>query len=176
MILAFGELWNPDTINWGSPGAGNAGQLLGKYNFARAGQSPPRIQTVDFWNETGVYVLLNEFKAVYVGKADKTVLGIRLRNHLSDRFAGRWDMFSWYGLRKPRQSDLGLSVAGQRTLNSQQWCNLLESILIRVTDPPLNRQVPTLPFAKPATQNVGRPRTIRSYLQQLVNGEEDNEA
>ena len=70
----------------GKRGAGNKGTLIGKIK--------PSNKHIDFWEARGVYVLHDNFKAIYVGKAFGTSLGKRVRDHLSDRLAGRWDMFS----------------------------------------------------------------------------------
>jgi hypothetical protein len=45
---------------------------------------------IDFWNARGVCVLYSDLKSVYVGKTETgdAKFGSRLRNHLTDRFAG----------------------------------------------------------------------------------------
>src|SRR5271156_5624885 len=60
----------------------------------------------------GVYVLSKDGKPYYVGLASK--LPSRLRHHLKDRHARRWDRFNFYAIR------------------SQKYLKDLESILIRV--------------------------------------------
>jgi len=103
LIRAYGLYWNPDIVDWGKPGQGNKGSLDG--TVKKGGRS----HSIDFWNVYGVYVLHHEFRPIYVGKASATRLGLRLRNHLTDRFAGRWDMFSWFSLSKINTTSGGVS-------------------------------------------------------------------
>src|SRR5579859_3028712 len=91
LIRCFGEYWSPDRVDWGRRGPGGKGQLLGEYGPSR------KRREVDVWSQRGVYILHDAWEVVYVGKADGTPLGSRLKSHLSDRHAGRWDRFSWYG-------------------------------------------------------------------------------
>jgi hypothetical protein len=162
LIRAYGSFWNPDIVNWGKAGRGNAGQLSGKVKIN--GQS----HTIDFWEAIGIYVLHDQFQPVYVGKAIGTCLGPRLRHHLSDRFAGRWDMFSWYSLSTINTTNPGLRDPGTRQVNPKTLVDTLEALAIGVADPPLNRRRETIPGAREAEQVGGKPKAIRSYLEEIV--------
>lgn len=126
---------------------------------------------VDVWRQQGIYVLLSNFRPVYVGKAADRNLGSRLRDHLSDRHAGRWDMFSWYGVldfgkrgvhgREP-------SVFSRRGLSKNALIDSLEALGIAITDPPLNRKRESIPdavFVEPDEVEAGL--TIEGQLRKI---------
>lgn len=162
LVKCYGQLWNPDIVSWGGSGAG-AGQLLG--NIRRKGVK----HQIDFWDAKGIYVLHSDFKSTYVGKAFGTSIGSRLRDHLSDRHAGRWDMFSWYSVSSPRITQADVSQPGQRQLKPETVINTLEALAILIADPALNRRRETLKDAYEATQPDGaKPRTVRNYLQEII--------
>ncbi|MFT3688130.1 hypothetical protein [Paenirhodobacter sp.] len=65
-------------------------------------------------------------------------ISIRLREHLRDRLNGRWNRFSWFGLR-------GVDDAGRLTepdfaTSQRDIIALMEGILIETLEPPLNRK------------------------------------
>lgn len=162
LVKCYGQLWNPDIINWGGGGAG-AGNLLG--NIKRKGTK----HQIDFWQAKGIYVLHSDYKSIYVGKAFGTSIGSRLRDHLTDRHAGRWDMFSWYSVSSPRITQRDVSQPGQRQLTPETVIDTLEALAILIADPALNRRRETLKDAYEATQPDGaKPRTIRNYLQEIL--------
>jgi hypothetical protein len=163
LIRAYGSYWNPDIVDWGKQGAGNQGRLLG--DIRRNGT----VHQIDFWNAYGIYVLHDDFRAIYVGKAAQTRLGPRLRNHLTDRFAGRWDMFSWFALSKVNTTSRSVSTPGTRQIAASTVNDTLEAISILIADPPLNRKRESIPMAIEAKQSQNpNPTTIRSYLQQIL--------
>lgn len=163
LIRAFGRYWNPKIVDWGSVGAGNRGLLQGKILY-EGGR-----YTIDFWEAQGIYVLHEEFQPVYIGKAYKTRLGPRLRNHLTDRFAGRWDMFSWYTLSTVNRTTGDLRDAGKRQLNPDTVNDTLEAVAILLADPPLNRRQESIPDAQEAEQvSTPHPKAIRSYLEDII--------
>src|SRR5258705_7972875 len=141
LIRAYGQLWNPDTIEWGGKGPGNRGQLVGK---VRRNQ---KTYAVNFWDAKGIYVLHADFKSVYVGKADSAKLGPRLRNHLTDRFAGRWDMFSWFATSTVATTEKRVRDPGKRAVEPGSVINSLEALAILISDPALNRKRESLPQA-----------------------------
>jgi hypothetical protein len=150
-------------VDWGSVGAGNAGNLAGVIKRKK------KKHEINFWEGRGIYVLHADFKAVYVGKAFQTSIGKRLRDHLSDRFAGRWDMFSWFSISNPRVTQADVSTPGQRYLGPQVITSTLEALAILVADPALNRKRESLSEAYEALQPKGaKPKTIRSYLEELL--------
>lgn len=158
IIKSYGEFWNPDAVDWG------AKKLLGTWNNDGARKEN------NFWSAKGIYVLYQEFKPIYVGKAlaDSSGVGKRLADHLSDRLVGRWDMLSWYSLSKPSKTTALVNLAGGRHLSTKQMVETLEAMAILITDPPLNRKRESLDGAIEVEQVGGSVRTIRSYLQELV--------
>ncbi|MFO1015011.1 MAG: hypothetical protein U1E50_14735 [Caulobacteraceae bacterium] len=92
---------------------------------------------VDFSNQVGVYLLHDRDRVIYVGRATDT-LASRLKAHTTDRLGGRWDRFSWFGLR-------GVSDEGTLGEPTAAWTHLvvietLEALLIESLEPPLNRR------------------------------------
>jgi hypothetical protein len=88
----------------------------------------------------GVYVLSKDGKPYYVGLAKK--LPSRLRHHLKDRHARKWDHFNFYAIR------------------SQKYLKDLESILIRVARPKGNKQL----------GGFGKDKNLRKKLQKEIIG------
>ncbi len=87
IIQAFGMYWLRQAVDWSK----SVPRLLG--------QAAPGATLVDFTEQQGVYLLYDVREAVYVGRAIGSSLGQRLRAHTKDRLQGRWDRFSWFGLR-----------------------------------------------------------------------------
>lgn len=162
LIKAYGTFWNPDIVDWGSKGAGNKGELLGWVTKGGCRY------LIDFWDAQGIYVLLSEFRAIYVGKSGNS-MGMRLRNHLTDRFAGRWDMFSWFSVSGVRTTSFDVSKPGQRQVGPNVMIDTLEALGILIADPSLNRKRESLEGAFEAVQpDNALPKTIRSYLEDLL--------
>jgi len=92
LIGAYGEFWDAYLVDW-HPGSGSRSwRLLG-----RSGQYLPGLRVVDFRHARGVYVLYDHHGAYYAGLARGTGgIGGRLKKHLTDDHAGRWQRFSWY--------------------------------------------------------------------------------
>lgn len=162
LVKCYGQFWNPDIVEWGGDGNGN-GKLLGNIRRDRIKHE------IDFWEAKGIYVLHSDFKSIYVGKAFKTSIGKRLRDHLSDRLAGRWDMFSWYSVSSPRITQQDVSQPGQRQLTPETIINTMEALAILIADPALNRKRESLMDAFEAVQpRTAKPRAIRNYLQEIL--------
>ena len=171
LIRAYGLLWNPDTVEWGKKGAGNKGKLSGKVKLKG------KTHQIDFWEAQGIYVLHADFKAVYVGKADANRLGPRLRDHLTDRFAGRWDMFSWFSLSTIATTYKGVRAPGERQVAAKTLADTLEALAILIADPALNRRRENLPSAAQAEQvKSPHPQTVRRYLEDILQKLEDGSA
>lgn len=163
LIRAFGMFWNPDIVDWGQRGAGNQGKLIGSVKMNK------NTYDIDFWNAYGIYVLHNEYRPTYVGKAAATRLGARLRDHLTDRHAGRWDMFSWFSLSKVNTTTRNVGDPGTRQVSEKTVADTLEALSILITDPPLNRKRELIPSALEAKQKSSPyPRTVRNYLEQIL--------
>ena len=162
LIKSYGQFWNPNIVDWGARGPGNKGKLLGKVAVGT------RLVETDIWEQRGIYTLHDDFRVVYVGKTEEQNLGKRLRDHLTDRFAGRWDMFSWYGLKQINKTGK-LRQHGQRQVLPGTIIGTLESLAILVSDPPLNRKREKLPGAKSVEQvESHHPKTVRHYLEQIL--------
>lgn len=124
-IRAFGMFWLRNRVIW----SGKA-KLLGKQ---QAGAD-----AVDFSDQIGVYLLHDRERVVYVGRAADSIYK-RLKDHNSDRLSGRWDRFSWFGLKGVLEDGSGLTAAAV-TWNHEVVINTLEAILIESLEPPLNRR------------------------------------
>jgi len=133
LIRAYGQFWNPDIVEWGKQGPGNKGKLLGSGKWAT------NTIEIDVWDQHGIYVLHDEFKCVYIGQTAGQFLGKRLRDHLVDRFAGRWGMFSWYGIDSVKANGK-LRRAGARQVPPDELIRTIEALGILIADPPLNRR------------------------------------
>lgn len=135
IIQNYGILWSVDNVHWGR--GRQRGSLLGV--SARARSSDP----VDFRDQVGVYVLYRGTQVVYVGQAGSGTarLFARLRHHHSKDFlAGRWDRFSWFGLRKVRGNG---TLEPERTgakISIRAALDHVEAVLISTSEPALNKQ------------------------------------
>jgi hypothetical protein len=124
-IQALGMFWRREAVLWS-----RAKPSLWGHQSAGA-------QSVDFAGQVGVYLLHDRDRTIYVGRA-ADALHTRLRAHTIDRLAGRWDRFSWFGLRK-------VSDDGSLANPSVAWTHnvvieSLEAVLIEAMEPPLNRK------------------------------------
>jgi len=123
-LRAFGMFWRRDSVVWtGAP------RLLGKQG---AGATD-----VNFADQIGVYLLHDRERVIYVGRAVDTLFG-RLKAHTIDRLGGRWDRFSWFGLRS-------VGDDGELSDSEEQWSQdvvveTMEAVLIESLEPPLNRR------------------------------------
>lgn len=162
LIRAFGQFWNPDIIDWGKQGPQNKGKLLGNVKF------DVKVEA-DFWEARGVYVLFDRFRCIYVGKALDTTLGYRLKCHLSDRLAGRWDMFSFFSVSTVNKTRKNTRPPGQRQITQGVTINTLEALAILVADPSLNRKRERFQDAHEASQvKQPNPRTERNFFEEII--------
>ena len=92
LIKNYGLFWKIENVFWGKPR--NPGNLLG------IGAKNKSADFVDFREQTGIYILYADYKIVYIGQAGKgkSKLFARLKDHMRDELAGRWNQFSWFGL------------------------------------------------------------------------------
>ncbi len=92
LIGAYGMFWERDAVAW-NPGSGSAAwRLLG-----RRGVNRPGLRMVDVRRARGVYVLFDHHGAYYAGLARGAGgMGERLKQHLSDMHAGKWQRFCWF--------------------------------------------------------------------------------
>ena len=121
LIPAYGLYWHRDQVEWG----GRADLL---------GQSTANDETINFAEQSGVYILYNWPNITYVGRTTNDLYG-RLKDHTSnDRRANEWDRFSWFGLRPVDDDALG----EPRLLDAADMVAAFETLLIRVLSPPFN--------------------------------------
>ena len=123
-LQAFGMFWRRDLVIWSGEG-----KLTGKQR--------EDANDVNFAKQVGVYLLHDRDKVVYVGRAGDTLFS-RLKAHTTDRLNGRWDRFSWFGLRKVNE-DGNLSDANV-PWNQEVVIETMEALLIESLEPPLNRR------------------------------------
>lgn len=136
----FGLQWEREAVQW-SGTRGNAGHLSG---IGPIGVAKKNQVTADFRNQIGIYILYNNDKAVYVGQAGSGGhdLFSRLKQHLTDHLADRWNKFSWFGIRNVNKDGTLSKATGElnRTLKSGDILDLIEGLMINVIEPPLNKQ------------------------------------
>jgi hypothetical protein len=137
IIANMGLFWKRGKVRWIGSRRENK-ELVGiRANEKKAGK-------VDFWKQTGIYSLYDaDYHLIYVGQAgfgDKSCIGSRLKHHCRDNLAGRWDMFSWFGLRKVTNKNILGNKPQRKTDALSAIGNVLEAILIEVAEPPMNGQ------------------------------------
>lgn len=126
-LNAFGMFWRRDEVDWEQ----RRQTLLGAQLTAS--------ESVNFSAQVGVYILYSGDRVIYVGRITEPRLGPRLWDHTRDRLTGRWDRFSWFGVR---------AVAADGTLGSVPAGNFatdmlvatMEALLIEGLEPPQNRR------------------------------------
>jgi len=137
IISNMGLFWRRDQVRW----KGNRG--MGRARLAGRRRSAKRKGEVDFWKQTGIYALYAKYDLIYVGQAglsDQSNLGNRLKHHLTDDLAGRWDMFSWFGLQTVKADNKVGKRAKLNLSTRAHLANVLEGIIIEVAEPPMNSQ------------------------------------
>ena len=133
-ILCLGARWRADDVYWYS--APDNAQLDG---VPRQNVTAP---AVNFAQQSGIYILYSEHSPIYVGQANKTLFARLKSHHLTDDLAGRWDTFTWFGLRrvvggaKPRLSKAGTNFS----ISTNQLLDHFEAAMIHAFEPPLNGQ------------------------------------
>ena len=167
MIRAYGQFWNPDMVDW-KPGRGKKCSLKGTgIHPAKTAKNPIDI---DGWEQRGIYVLHNNYKTVYIGRAagENMSIGPRLCTHLSDHLEGRWDAFSWYGIDKVNANG-ELSRFDTRPCPAEEIVKAFEAIAILIADPPLNRRRESLRGAIEVQQAENKDfRTDRQLLEDIL--------
>lgn len=73
-----------------------------------------------------------------MGRVTKERMGARLWEHTRDRLSGRWDRFSWFGVR-PVQEDGSLGTAPSG-IDIDMLIATLEALMIEGLEPPQNRR------------------------------------
>ncbi len=127
IVNAFGIYWNRNLVHWKS-----TPDLLG---IQQVGATE-----VNFKNQIGIYLLHDSRETIYVGQAIEQPLGKRLKDHTTDRLAGRWDRFSWFGF-YPVTEDAKLNLNAKfKEFTIQNLGDILEAILIESIEPRQNRK------------------------------------
>jgi hypothetical protein len=127
LINAFGMFWSRDRVYWKS----TMPRLLG---VQQSGSAP-----VNFTVQAGVYVLYDGSRPIYVGKVTEARMGLRLFEHTRDRLTGRWDRFSWFGVRGVRD-DGELTPLPTSGIALVSLIATMEALLIEGLEPPQNRR------------------------------------
>lgn len=133
VITSMGLFWKKALVDW----RGQRGVLLGVKRGAK------KQGAIDFADQVGVYALYADYHLVYVGRASAGqggCLGTRLKHHTTDHLAGRWDTFSWFGLKKVTQGGLGKKFNTKPRMSWHDLVRILEGVLIEVAEPPQNSQ------------------------------------
>lgn len=127
LINAFGMFWRRTEVDWTS----RSPQILG---VQQSGSAP-----VDFSGQAGVYLLYDGNKVVYVGRVTEPRLGQRMWEHTRDRLTGRWDRFSWFGVRRTNESGI-LGPIPAASIAIGTLIATMEALLIEGLEPPQNRR------------------------------------
>jgi hypothetical protein len=135
LIQNYGLFWNESDVFWGA--GSKAGRLLG------VPASNITAEPIDFREQSGVYVLYADYDLVYVGQvgSKSQKLFTRLKQHTRDSLAGRWNKFSWFGIRRVKKTsnELSAEADGKHSTHSEVL-NHIEAILIHSAEPKQNRQ------------------------------------
>jgi len=154
IINAFGIFWNRNLVHWKS-----IPDLLG---IQQIGASE-----VNFKDQIGIYLLHDSRETIYVGQAIDQSLGQRLKAHTSDRLGGRWDRFSWFGLRPVTENGKLQADIKFENLTIQDIGDILEAILIESIEPRQNRKQGNLFFGLEYLQQEA-PEIKKKQKEQLL--------
>nr|WP_207384095.1 winged helix-turn-helix domain-containing protein [Mycolicibacterium komanii]CRL77966.1 hypothetical protein CPGR_04978 [Mycolicibacterium komanii] len=127
LINAFGMFWDRDRVRW----TARMAKLLGAQ---QSGSTP-----VNFTAQAGVYILYDMSRAIYVGRVIEPRMGLRLFEHTRDRLTGRWNRFSWFGVRGVRD-DGELTSMPTGGIGLEGLIATMEALLIEGLEPPQNRR------------------------------------
>ncbi len=133
LVNAFGMYWSRDSVQW----TASRPRLFGQQDRSHEGGSTK----VDFGPQKGVYLLHDRRKVVYVGRATDQPMGMRLRQHITDRLSGRWDRFSWFeALATSETGELSPPTQEQSAFRLDTFIATMEALLIEALEPPQNRR------------------------------------
>ena len=136
MIQSYGLHWTIDRVDWGRPGVGNSGTLLG------AATRSKKAKPVDFRKQRGIYALYADYELVYVGQtgASHDRLFKRLKQHRNDHLSERWNRFSWFGTQWVTKSNRLSEDTAAVSQTVEAALNILEAVSIAISEPKLNLQ------------------------------------
>lgn len=126
LIQASGLFWQRDFVQWKT-----YPKLLGK-QFSGS-------DMIDFAKQNGIYILYDNHTPIYVGRAD-VHMGKRVSDHTRDKFSGRWNRFSWFGLLEVCDSGV-LSESKKNNYTQEKFISTVEAILIETLEPPRNMRI-----------------------------------
>lgn len=126
LIQSLGMYWRSSDVVWK-----NRPRILG--------QQQSGSDLIDFCEQIGVYLLHDRSRVIYVGRSVDRPLGQRLYEHTKDRLSGRWDRFSWFGL-KAVSEDGTLEHCDLAVNDTEVVISSLEAVLIEALEPPQNRR------------------------------------
>lgn len=155
IINAFGMYWRREGIVWS-----NNSKLLGKEQSADT--------EVDFADQKGVYLLYDDNRIIYVGRAIEQGLGQRLYQHTIDRLNGRWNRFSWFGILKVTNEGK-LTEPNYNNFKIDDFIMTMEALLIEGLEPPQNRKrevqaVEYLQIEDPELENASLIKKLKAKL------------
>jgi hypothetical protein len=160
-IRSFGMYWQRNLVAWRKEP-----KILGKQQAL----SKP----IDFCKQKGIYILYDHHTVVYIGRSIDRSMGRRFYEHTTDRLAGRWNRFSWFGLLDVTEEG-GLSEP-KFNLSLAGLVATLESLLIEAFEPPQNRRrgddfsgIEYLQVTDPEIEEREILNTIRTFEQKLRN-------
>ena len=123
-VGSHGIYWDRAQVDWSE----NRPQLLGV--------APGEGIEVDFYSQLGVYILYDLHHPVYVGRSTDHSVGEQLLVHTVDRLRGRWNRFSWFGIRGVTEQ--GKLESPPSSADPTAVISTLEAILIEVLAPTQN--------------------------------------
>jgi hypothetical protein len=127
IVNALGMFWERSRVNW-------------ERSVPKLWGSLPKGTAVDFCTQQGIYLLHDNQGVVYVGKADKQGLGVRLKQHTTDRLNGRWDRFSWFGVYPITDGGMLNAHADFSDISVSTVIAAMEAVLIEALEPRQNRR------------------------------------
>lgn len=125
IVHAYGMFWRADKVVWRSNS-----RILGRQQIGA--------DKVNFCEQVGIYLLHDRNQVIYVGRSIDRPLGQRLFEHTKDRLNGRWDRFSWFGLKKVSEKGSLEEVKLDVSING--IIAVMEAVLIEGLEPPQNRK------------------------------------
>ena len=162
LINAFGMYWRRNLVDW----ARARPRILGSQQSGS--------ETVDFAEQAGIYLLHDGARTIYVGRVTRQRMGVRLWEHTRDRLSGRWNTFSWFGVR-PVGEDGRLRESPSSDIGLDTLIATMEALLIEGLEPPQNRRqgdrFNALEFIQVADPSLERQRLLNDVVSALAQGE-----
>lgn len=82
IVTSFGMFWRRESVEWRAKP-----KILGMQQIGA--------DSVNFFNQLGIYLLYDGREVIYVGRTTERPLGKQLYAHTLDRLSARWNRFSW---------------------------------------------------------------------------------